>query len=352
MSMASQMHSRRAFLNMGLAIPPAVALGLALPAAFAPSVAAASAGPGPAQPITPVLPVPDAAKGPPIPQDKGYLLQELKDGLYWLTDGAYQVMFLSTGDGVIAVDAPQTLGANYLKAIAEVTSEPVKWVIYSHSHSDHIGAATIFPTDAVYIAHEEVAAKLTRMADPNRPVPTLTFSDRLTLQEGSQTVILEYPGPNHEPGNSFIYAPGQKVLMAVDIIFPGWVPFKSLAVSHDVPGWVAAHDAILGYDFETLIGGHLTRLGTVDDVTTQREYVMDLKANAAQALQTTDFMAIASQTGFDNPWHLFDAYLGAVAESAANATMDKWNGRLGGTDIFTLSHAWAMMEALRIDFGG
>src|SRR5581483_5480018 len=128
----------------------------------------------------------------------------------------------TTGEGVIAVDAPQTLGDKLLEAIAEVTTEPVKWVVYSHSHADHIGAASMYPTDATIISHQEVAAKLGRVADPHRPLPTATFSDTYTLQAGSQTLMLEYPGPNHEPGNSFIYAPQQKVLMAVDIIFPGW----------------------------------------------------------------------------------------------------------------------------------
>lgn len=90
--------------------------------------------------------LPEAAKGPPIPT-KGYLVQQIGDGLYWLTDGAYQTMFMVTDKGVVAVDAPATIGNNYLKAIAEVTTKPVTHVIYSHAHIDHIGAAGIFPTD-------------------------------------------------------------------------------------------------------------------------------------------------------------------------------------------------------------
>ena len=68
-------------------------------------------------------PVPAAAMGPVIPQDKGYLVEDLGDGLYWVTECAYQVMFLTTGEGVIAVDAPPSIGDKYLKAIAEVTDE-------------------------------------------------------------------------------------------------------------------------------------------------------------------------------------------------------------------------------------
>ena len=94
-------------------------------------------------------PVPAAAMGPVIPQDKGYLVEDLGDGLYWVTEGAYQVMFLTTGEGVNAVDAPPSIGDRYLKAIAEVTDEPVTHVIYSHSHADHIAAAGMFPADAV-----------------------------------------------------------------------------------------------------------------------------------------------------------------------------------------------------------
>ena len=61
-------------------------------------------------------------------------------------------MFMVTDKGVVAVDAPATIGNNYLKAIAEVTTKPVTYVIYSHAHIDHIGAAGIFPKNATIIS--------------------------------------------------------------------------------------------------------------------------------------------------------------------------------------------------------
>ena len=80
--------------------------------------------------------LPEAAKGPAIPS-KGYLVEEIRDGLFWITDGAYNTMFLVTDEGVVAVDAPPTIGTNYLKAISEVTDKPITHVIYSHDHIDH-----------------------------------------------------------------------------------------------------------------------------------------------------------------------------------------------------------------------
>jgi hypothetical protein len=68
--------------------------------------------------------VPDSAKGPSIPS-KGYLVEKLGDSLYSVTDGSYNTMFMMTDKGVIAIDAPPSLGQKYLNAIAEVTSKPV-----------------------------------------------------------------------------------------------------------------------------------------------------------------------------------------------------------------------------------
>ena len=227
-------------------------------------------------------PLPTTAQGPAIPQDKGYLVEEIGDGLYWVTDGTYQVMFLTTGEGVVAVDAPPNLGDKYLRAIAEVTDEPITHVVYSHYHKDHIAAASMFPADATYIAQDETAAQLALRNDPNRPLPTVTFADSYTLSLGGQTLQLEYRGADHVAGNIYIYAPRQKVLMKVDIISPGWAPFKSLGIAEDVPGYIQSHDEMLSYDFDTFIGGHRTRLGTREDVEIAKEYILDIQTNAAR----------------------------------------------------------------------
>ncbi|HKG29820.1 MAG TPA: MBL fold metallo-hydrolase, partial [Nitrososphaeraceae archaeon] len=63
---------------------------------------------------------------------------------------------------VLLVFAPSSIGKNDLKAIAEVTDKPVTYVIYSHAHIDHIGAAGIFPKNATFIAQQETAAELQR----------------------------------------------------------------------------------------------------------------------------------------------------------------------------------------------
>ena len=306
--------------------------------------------------------LPDVAKGMAIPQDKGYAVEKLGDGLYFVTDGFYTTMFMTTGTGVVVVDAPPTLGDKMLKAIADTTTEPIKFVIYSHAHADHIGSAALYPKDAVYIAQKETLARLASVNDPTRivpygmfvggkpvPLPTVTFDKKYDVKVGTQELELTYHGENHEPGNIYIYAPKQKVLMVVDIIFPGWTPFKGLAIAENVPGYIKAHDEILAYDFQTMVTGHWGRTATRQDVTTQREYLTDIQNNAATALKTVDFYGVAKETGTENISLLFETYLNAVTQSCTDATMAKWKGRLGGVETWTFGHCYAVMMALRVD---
>jgi glyoxylase-like metal-dependent hydrolase (beta-lactamase superfamily II) len=308
--------------------------------------------------VNATIQLPEAAKGPPIPA-KGYLVQQIGGGLYWLTDGAYQTMFMVTDKGVVAVDAPATIGNNYLKAIAEVTTKPVTYVIYSHAHIDHIGAAGIFPKNATFIAQQETAAELqsaksvAKNASMVPPIPTVTFAKNYTLQIGNQTLKLDYYGVNHLPGNIFIYAPMQKVLMLIDVLFPGWVPFPYLAIAKDTAGFIKAHDiALNNYDFDTLVGGHLTRLGTRNDAIVQREFVSDLEKAAAQANQQVSFGEIAKQVGGGgqpNPWLIFSKYIDAVGENCVNYMLPKWENRLGGAQQFMSTHCFTMAQSARVD---
>src|SRR5262245_40385283 len=173
--------------------------------------------------------IPESAKGPAIDPAKGYRVQPLGRDLYMVTENVYQAMFLVHERGVVVVDAPPSIAASIPKAIAEVTDKPITHLIYSHSHIDHIGGAQSLRGRPIIIAPAETKRLLERAHDVNRPVPTQTFDTHYRLRVGSHTLELTYPGNGHEPGNIFIYAPEQRVLMVVDVVFPGWMPFRRLA---------------------------------------------------------------------------------------------------------------------------
>jgi len=322
---------------------------------------AAILGPAPsaradADAVPSYAPVPPSAFGPQL-NAQGYYVGQIHDNLFWVTDGFYQAMFLAGEHGVVLVDAPPTIGHNLVRAIDEVTARrgtpsTVTHLVYSHFHADHIGASAIFGDDVVRVGHVQTRRLLDAAGDPNRPAPTRTFKDSLVLEFGRDRLELSYHGPNHTPDNIFIHAPRHQTLMVVDVLFPGWVPFKNLAVSQDIPGWVRAHDVALGYDWTTLVSGHVGRLGVRADAELQRAYMNDLDAAVRRTLASLDPTPFFQQYGpAGNAWAIFDAYFRAAAQEAAAPVVEKYVATLGGADVFTVDHAVTLFESLRIDTG-
>ncbi len=294
-------------------------------------------------------------------QKKGFFTREIAGGVYLLTEGWYHVVVVPTDQGAIVIDAAPTIspdfvtGKNLMPGIREITDKPITHVVYSHHHYDHIGGASNIVSDGVkVIAQEECAALLKEVSDPDRPIPTETWKDKHTLKLGGHTIQFAYYGDVHCNGNSFIYFPDQKILMVVDVIFPGWAPFSSLAMCSDLRGFLRGQDKVLTYDFDHLVSGHLTRLGTREDVMIQKEYINDLQVSARKHLGErfggdTNFYAIGMEMGFENAWAVFDAYLNMVADKMTEEVLPKWIGRLAAVDVFTRTHAWEILERMRID---
>jgi glyoxylase-like metal-dependent hydrolase (beta-lactamase superfamily II) len=295
------------------------------------------------------LDVPETAKGPTIEPGKGYRTQELGKGLYMVTDNGYQSMFMVYETGVVVVDAPPSYAQYIPRAIADVTDKPITHVVYSHSHNDHIGGTKGLGGHPIIIAQEETKRLLLRANDPNRPIPTVTFKDAYTLRVGSQTLELSYHGVAHEPGNIFIYAPAQKTLMVIDVVFPGWMPWRRFALAQDVPGYFAQVEEINRLKWDTLLGGHVERTGTHADVAMQLDFMNDLRNAARQALKSTKPGEGLDLVDKDNPWAFYGNYIDRVAIKCVNALTPKWSSKLAGYDVYIWDQCYAMEQSLRID---
>jgi glyoxylase-like metal-dependent hydrolase (beta-lactamase superfamily II) len=249
----------------------------------------------------------------------------------------------------VVVDAPPSYAAHLRDAIAEVTNEAVTHVVYSHSHTDHIGGTKALGGHPVIIAHVETARLLARAADPNRPPPTVTFADRYTLRVGGKTLELSYHGNAHEPGNIFIAAPAQRVLMVVDVVFPGWMPWRRFALAQDIPAYFTQVEEIGRMDWDTLVSGHVARTGTHADVTTQIAFDRDVKQAAATALATTKPGEGLNPLDRNNPWAVFDNYIDRVAAQCVNTLSPAWSSRLAAFDVYVWDQCYAMEQSLRIE---
>src|SRR3954465_6176906 len=249
----------------------------------------ANTRPSSAEDLPDYAPVPRAALGPAL-NDQGYYVGRVERNLYWVTDGTYQSAFLTTSDGVVVLDAPPTIGNNIQRAIDEIAaangvSNKVTHLIYSHHHSDHVGAASLFDKNVTRIGHEETRTLLLRDNDPARPPNEEPCQDKRTLEIGGEQIDLAWHGPNHSPDNILIHLPDHDTLMLIDIVNPGWAPVYIANLTEDIPGYVEAPANALAYSWKHFIGGHLGRLGTRDDVTLHQQYMADISESSRTAIE-------------------------------------------------------------------
>ena len=128
-------------------------------------------------------------------------------------------------------------------------------------------------------------------------LPSLTFTERLTIRLGGETIELIHLTPSHSPGSTLVYLPKQKVLFAGDVLFTDFHPFLG---EGDIPGWVKTLDFIQDLDVTSIVPGH-GPLSTKKDVAEMRDYLLlfDAKAKELAAAVTTsgpkDAAALAAE---------------------------------------------------------
>jgi glyoxylase-like metal-dependent hydrolase (beta-lactamase superfamily II) len=299
-------------------------------------------------------PVPQSALGPAL-NEQGYYVGRVERNLYWITDGTYQSAFLTTSDGVVVLDAPPTIGNNIQRAIDEIASangvsNKVNYLVYSHHHADHVGAASLFDKNVTRIGHEDTRKLLLRDDDPARPPNEETFQDRRTLEIGGERIDLAWFGANHSPDNIIIHLPDHDALMLIDIVNPGWAPVFQSNLTEDIPGYLEAPANALAYSWKYFIGGHLGRLGTRDDLTLHQQYMEDIAESSRKAIDSVDYTPYFAKYP-DNPWAAFRGGLEETVAIAAAPVIEKYTGVLAAADVFTESTTFQVLQSIRLDLG-
>jgi cyclase len=163
--------------------------------------------------------------------------KKLADGVYAyvgkLNDA--NAMVVVTSQGVVVIDTgnnqPET--RNILKYIQGVTQQPVRYVVITQNHGDHIGGTPLFSPPATVVLHARTAKEWAgwksyqvntwRKRFPDRaealknlhPLDAaLTFTDRMTLRLGGKTIELIYVDDPYNPGDIAVWLPEDGILHA------------------------------------------------------------------------------------------------------------------------------------------
>jgi glyoxylase-like metal-dependent hydrolase (beta-lactamase superfamily II) len=273
---------------------------------------------------------------------------KITEDFYRARNGGWYSAFLVSSDGIILVDPINPDFAQWLKSqlTERFPGRPVRYVIYSHSHWDHIEGGSVFADTARFVGHEamlrnmdgrfphmpgdmidrnnngvfereEIVIPATahpgicgmpesffRTHDRNQdghmtPTeyfadvrrPDIVYSERMQIRLGNKSVELVHPGKNHANDGTVVVFPTERVAFAVDFPADALVSgsLRSLPSAcgnfdqHPMTEWVRSFKTIEALDFDQLAGGHGNVLFKKSDVTEARQYFEDLIAAVSAA---------------------------------------------------------------------
>ena len=213
------------------------------------------------------------------------------DNVYVFRNQNHMAMFIVTSAGVIATDPvaygkPQG-GQQYLDEIRKITSQPIKYVIYSHHHYDHIAGGKAFKdVGARFIAHRNATARLKALNDPNTVMPDESVSDRgRTIKLGGTTLELKYYGENHSDSSLVMFLPKEKIAFAVDWLSAGTFPGRGMTDSQPLK-WIAALKEVQKLPFDRFIPGHPGNGGRVTGTKKDIDELIDILQVASDSVKT------------------------------------------------------------------
>ncbi|MGD2131968.1 MAG: MBL fold metallo-hydrolase [Maricaulaceae bacterium] len=245
--------------------------------------------------------------------DVEIITHELAPGLYYL-EGRGGNIGVSVGeDGVFLVDdqfAPLT--DKIVNAIAELTDQPVRFILNTHHHGDHVGGNANFgATGATIVAHENARPRI--MANfgddpvPPEAVPVLTFSEDVTFHYNGEEIRVSYVGPAHTDGDAFVHFVNADVIHTGDVFRTTSYPAADANGGGDFFGILDAYarlQSMMGPETRLLPGhGEVSGAEALTEqlamIETIRERVAAAKANGASLEET---LAMDLSADYDDAW--------------------------------------------------
>ena len=243
--------------------------------------------------------------------------------------------FVVTRDGVLVFDTLGTpvLAKNMITAIAKITKQPIKRVIISHFHADHIygmqtfkaiGAELWAHSDGqIYLASELAQERLQQrrevleqwIDENTKTIPADKWlSGDTSFEMGGLHFKLSHVGPAHSPEDMALFVEEDGVLFSGDLVFKGRVPYVGNA---DSRLWLKALDKLIEFNPKYMIPGHGSYSSTpVSDLKLTRDYLSYLRKVMGDAVKNFESF---DETYEKTDWSKFSSLPAFVEANRPNA---------------------------------
>jgi glyoxylase-like metal-dependent hydrolase (beta-lactamase superfamily II) len=178
---------------------------------------------------------------------------KLTDGIYVIHGSGGNVILFIGNDGIILVDDQYAPVTEKMKSvIANITNKPIKFVINTHWHPDHVGGnERLGEAGAIIISHENVRKRLnqnqffeminqTIPALSKKGLPLITFSDNMTFYQNNDEIKISYLDNGHTDGDSAVYFTKNNVIHVGDDFSDRAYPFIDLSTGGSIDGLISS----------------------------------------------------------------------------------------------------------------
>ncbi|HEU4619654.1 MAG TPA: MBL fold metallo-hydrolase [Gammaproteobacteria bacterium] len=194
------------------------------------SLAASAAAQQPSQPAPGAAPGRPAGAQPrrsPLPPPEP--IERVKDNIYKIFGGGGNTLVVVQEDGVVLVDTKMPgNGPAILGEVKKVTDKPIKLIINTHSHPDHVGSNDYireqYPNVRI-VMNEGAKEELSGPRGNPKLLPTETFTDHMTIGSGADRIELYHFGRGHTNGDTFVLFPAARLLCMGDVMAWNMAPF-------------------------------------------------------------------------------------------------------------------------------